>query len=83
VNFETIDVNSHAFGGDIADKAIARRDADPELDGGQLAEPLARRAASFLDIERSHGARLHMVAAPGQWRQPLIEKSTERQLSLA
>src|SRR5580700_186617 len=51
VNFVTVDMNAHAFGGDIADQTIARRDADAELDGRQLAEALARRLASFLDIE--------------------------------
>src|SRR5580658_3557878 len=75
VNFVTVDMNAHAFGRNIADQAIARRNADAELDGSQLAEPLARRAASVLDIERTHDARLHMAAAPWRWRQPLSENT--------
>src|SRR5580692_6073373 len=72
-NFVTVDMNAHAFVGNIADQAIARRKPDAELDRGQLAQPLARRAAPFLDIERAHDARLHMAAAPWRWRRPLIE----------
>src|SRR5579862_423924 len=68
-DFVTVDMNAHAFVGNIADKAIARRQPDAELDRGQLAQPLARGAASFLDIERTHDARLHVAAAP--WRQLL------------
>src|SRR5580704_6322913 len=33
-NFVTVDMNTHAFGGNIADQAIARRQPDTELDGG-------------------------------------------------
>src|SRR5580692_7481772 len=74
-NFVTVDMNAHAFVGNIADQAIARRQPDAELDRGQLAQPLARRAASFLDIERAHDARLHMAAVPWRWQQPLIENT--------
>src|SRR5580692_9295318 len=56
-NFVTVDMNAHAFVGNIADQA------------------LARRAASFLDIERAHDARLHMAAVPWRWQQPLIENT--------
>src|ERR1700692_509968 len=51
-NFVTVDMNAHAFVGNIADQAIARRQPDAELDGGQLAQPRARGAGAFLGIER-------------------------------
>src|SRR5579862_6739770 len=74
-HFVSVDVNSHAFGGHIGNEAITRRDADAELDGSQPSQALARRAAPFLDIERTHVARLQVVAAPQRRRRPLTADS--------
>jgi hypothetical protein len=80
-NLESVDMNSHAFGGNIGNEAIARRNANPELDSSQLPEAVARSAASFLNIERTHNARLQVEAAPRRLATaPSVKMRTKRQL---
>jgi hypothetical protein len=61
-NLETIDMNPHAFGGNIGNEAVARRNANPELDRCQPSEDVSRGVASFLNVHRTHDARLPVTA---------------------
>jgi len=61
-NLESIDMNSHAFGGKVGHEAVARRNANPELDSCQASKAVSRYMASFLSVRRTHDARLQVTA---------------------
>ncbi len=66
---KSIELKANAFDRGVGDKDKARRDADPEFNGGEPTQPLTRipppffkhRQLCLLKIRRTHGARLHIA----------------------
>jgi hypothetical protein len=60
---DTIELKADTFLGNIADKAAARRETDPELDCRQYAKATPRAASSVLNFKGSHGCASLSVEA--------------------
>jgi len=51
---DAIELKSNALDGSIGDEDIARRDSNPELNGGEPAEAMTRAHTSVRKLQRSH-----------------------------